>query len=146
MSLFLPNIKQIAESSRMHCGMAFYSVFCNFALQDVNMKRALLYLLIGTAASFMANYYFLESQDWIVDLYSAFAFGLGWGLAYYVDHPEWPLGKKLGISFIGLAVLLVTGFAFFNFVIAVPSVIKFSTVFVAYYLLASFKESKSLRY
>ena len=105
-----------------------------------------MYLLIGTTASFMANYYFLESLGWLTDFYSAFAFGLGWGLAYYVDHPEWPLAKKLGISFIGLAVLLLIGFIFFNFGIAVPSVIKFSTVFVAYYLLASFKESKSLRY
>ena len=31
-------------------------------------------------------------------------------------------------------------------VYAVPSIIKFSTVFVAYYMIASFRESKSLRY
>ena len=110
------------------------------------MKRALIYFLIGTATSFMANYYFLENLGWWADLYSAAAFGLGWALAYYVDHPDWPLSRKLGISFIGLAVLLLLGFVFFNFEIAVPSVIRFSTVFVAYYLLASFKESKSLRY
>lgn len=110
------------------------------------MKRALLYLLIGTISSFMANYYFFGSQGWLLDLYYGFAFGLGWGLAYYVDQPEWKLSLKLGISFIGILILVILGVIFFNLELALPSVIKFSTVFVAYYLLASFKESKSLRY
>ena len=109
------------------------------------MQRALIFFIIGTVASFVANFYFLESQGWPMDLYYSIAFGLGWGLAYYVDHPEWPLPKKLGISFVGVAVLVGIGLVLFNFIEAVPAIIKFSTVFVAYYLIASFKESKSLR-
>lgn len=109
------------------------------------MQRALIFFVIGTIASFVANFYFLESQGWLMDLYYSIAFGLGWGLAYYVDHPEWPLPKKLGISFVGVAVLVGIGLVLFNFIEAIPAIIKFSTVFVAYYLIASFKESKSLR-
>jgi len=109
------------------------------------MKRSILYLLAGTAASFLLNYFLLGSIGWKADLYHAFAFGLGWGLAYFVDHPEWPLPKKMGISFVGIILLLLIGFIFFNFEIAIPSIIKFSTVFVAYYLIASFRANKSLR-
>ncbi len=104
-----------------------------------------MYLLGGTAVSFLANYYFMGTGEVSFDLYYAFAFGLGWGLAYFVDRPEWPLAKKMSISLIGIAVLLIIGFLLFDFVTAIPSVIRFSTVFVAYYLFASFRESKSLR-
>ena len=109
------------------------------------MPKALLYFLIGTVLSFLLNHYVLGNQGWMVDLYNGAAFGLGWAMAYFVDHPEWSLSKKLGISFLGIAVLVVLGLLIFNFETAVPSVIKFSTVFVAYYLIASFRESKSLR-
>ena len=109
------------------------------------MTRALVYFLTGTVLSFLLNHFLLGSLGWQADLYHAAAFGLGWGLAYFVDRPEWPLPKKLGISFLGIAILVGVGFLFFNFEIAVPSVIKFSTVFVAYYLIASFRSSKSLR-
>ncbi|MBS1549588.1 MAG: hypothetical protein JSS94_06970 [Bacteroidetes bacterium] len=109
------------------------------------MQRAILFFIIGTTASFVANYYFFGSQEWKLDLYYSIAFGLGWGLSYFVDHPEWPLFKKLGISFLGIALLVGVGLLLFDFVLAVPAIIKFSTVFVAYYLIASFKASKSLR-
>ncbi len=109
------------------------------------MKRAILYLLIGTLLSFLLNYIFASYGSWKVDLYYAFAFGLGWGMAYFVDRPDWELPKKMGFSFIGVIILIALGFMFFNFEIAIPSIIRFSTVFVAYYLIASFKESKSLR-
>ncbi len=110
------------------------------------MGRALMYFAIGTLASFLGNYYFFGTGQWKLDLFYSAAFGLGWGLAYFVDHPEWPLAKKMMISFIGVAVILALGFLFFDFIIVIPSIIRFSTVFVAYYLIASFKESKSLRY
>lgn len=109
------------------------------------MQRTILYLLGGTLISFLLNYYVLGSQGFAIDLYNGFAFGLGWAMAYFVDRPEWVLPKKLGISFIGVGILVILGFIFFNFEIAVPSIIKFSTVFVAYYLFASFRSSKSLR-
>ena len=109
------------------------------------MQKALLYLLGGTGISYVLNHYFLGTGTIPIDLYYAFAFGLGWGLAYFVDRPNWALPKKMGISFVGIGLLLVLGFAFFDFQIAVPSIIRFSTVFVAYYLIASFKETKSLR-
>lgn len=110
-----------------------------------NMKKALIYFVIGTLVSFLFQYLLLGSRSWQIDLYNAFAFGLGWGLAYFVDRPEWSLPKKMGISFIGIFAIVATGLILFNFEIAVPSIIKFSTVFVAYYLIASFRESKSLR-
>lgn len=109
------------------------------------MLRTFTFLLAGTLISFLLNHYVLGSKGWPIDLYNGFAFGLGWAMAYFVDHPEWNLSKKLGISFIGIAIVVLLGFVFFDFETAVPSIIKFSTVFVAYYLIASFRESKSLR-
>lgn len=110
------------------------------------MQRALIFFAIGTVASFLLNYFLGSDQSIEVDIYYAVAFGLGWGMAYFLDRPDYALPKKLGLSFIGIAVLVIAGFIFFNFEIAVPSIIRFSTVFVAYYLIASFRESKSLRY
>lgn len=109
------------------------------------MLRSVLYLVTGTTLSFLLNYYLLGSQGWPIDLFNGFAFGLGWALAYFVDHPEWPLARKLGISLLGIGVLVLTGMLLFRFETAVPGIIKFSTVFVAYYLFASFRSSKSLR-
>lgn len=109
------------------------------------MRRSVIYLILGTLISFLLNYFVSGSGIWKIDLYYAFAFGLGWGMAYFVDRIDWPLPKKMGFSFIGVVILVVLGFVFFNFEIAIPSIIRFSTVFVAYYLIASFKESKSLR-
>ena len=110
------------------------------------MLKALMFFCIGTAVSYGFNYFFMGVKGVSIDVYHAAAFGLGWGLAYFVDRPIWPLAKKMGISFLGIIVLLIVGFAVFNFEIAIPSIIKFSTVFVAYYLIASFRESKSLRF
>lgn len=109
------------------------------------MSRAVIYLFVGTVLSFLLNHYILESKGWDIDWYYGFAFGVGWGLAYFVDRIEWSLLKKMGISVLGILLLVILGLVFFDMTIAVPSVIKFSTIFVAYYLLASFKGSKSLR-
>lgn len=110
------------------------------------MLRSLIFFAVGSIASFLLNYFFGEDQSLAVDIYYATAFGLGWGMAYFLDRPDYSLPKKLGLSFIGIAALVIVGFIFFNFEIAIPSIIRFSTVFVAYYLIASFRESKSLRY
>ncbi|WP_300668790.1 hypothetical protein [Soonwooa sp.] len=109
------------------------------------MKRAVIYLVAGTLISFLFHQFLSGTGSARIDFYYALAFGLGWGMAYYVDRPDWALPKKMGFSLIGVALLVVIGFAFFNFEIAIPSIIRFSTVFVAYYLIASFRESKSLR-
>ncbi len=108
------------------------------------MKKAILYGLIGTLIGFLANF-ILYSKGWQIDLYEGFAFGLGWGMAYFVDMPTWKLSSKLGISFLGIAALVAIGLLFFNFEIAVLSIIKYSTIFLVYYLIGSFKDSKSLR-
>lgn len=110
------------------------------------MNKSILYFFIGTLISFLINFYLLGSQGWDIDLYHGISFGLGWGLAYYVDQPSWSLAHKLGLSFLGIFILVNAGLVLFNLEIAVPSIMKFSTVFVAYYLLASFRSSKSLRY
>lgn len=109
------------------------------------MNRALIYFFAGTAVSFLINHFLLAGNSWQAELYGSSAFGLGWALAYLVDRPEWPLPKKLGFSFAGMLAVTIIGTALFNFETAVPAVIRFSLVFVAYYLLASFKSSKSLR-
>ena len=109
------------------------------------MKRALIYLLAGTLISSLLNYFLLGSQGWALDLYYGFAFGAAWGMAYFLDDEKFTLPQKLGISFLGMAVLVMTGTFLFDLEKAVPSVIKFSMVFVAYYIFASFKSSKSLR-
>ncbi len=80
-----------------------------------------------------------------LDFYYAIAFGFAWGLAYYLDTPNISLPKKLGLSFVAMGVLVLIGTLIFNLELAIPSILKFSTVFVAYYLIASFRGSKSLR-
>ena len=109
------------------------------------MQRTIIYILVGTGISFLLNHFILGSLGWQIDLYHAMAFGLGWGLAYFVDRPEWALSKKMGISLVGVALIVLIGLMLFNFETAVPSIIKFSTVFVAYYMIASFRARKSLR-
>ena len=74
-----------------------------------------------------------------------FCFWIRLGMAYFLDRPDFALPKKLGLSFIGIILLVVLGIVFFNLEIAIPSIIRFSTVFVAYYLFNSFRQSKSLR-
>lgn len=109
------------------------------------MLKSLLYLIIGTIISFIINHFILSSQGTIIELYYAFSFGLGWGMAYFLDRSDYTLPQKLGISFLGMGVLLILGLLYFDTKIAIPSMIKFSIVFVTYYLLASFRSSKSLR-
>lgn len=109
------------------------------------MQKALVYFALGTAVSFLINYFFWSSQNTGLDLYYAIAFGLAWGLAYYLDTPNFSLPKKLGLSFAAMGVLVLIGTLIFNLELAIPSILKFSTVFVAYYLIASFRTSKSLR-
>lgn len=109
------------------------------------MQKALLYFFAGTTISFLLNYFFLGSQGWELDLYYGFAFGFAWGIAYFLDDEKFSLAQKFLYSFSAMAILILIGTLIFNFELAVPSVIKFSLVFVAYYLIASFRSSKSLR-
>ena len=109
------------------------------------MQRALIYLFAGTFISFLLHYYLLGSGGWKLDLYYGFAFGLAWGTAYFLDDVKFSLPQKLGYSFLSMAFLVILGIFLFNLELAVPSVIKFSMVFVVYNILASFRKTKSLR-
>ncbi|MDR6405738.1 MULTISPECIES: hypothetical protein [Chryseobacterium] len=109
------------------------------------MKKALLYFALGTVVSFLINYFFYSSENIGLDIYYAVAFGFAWGIAYYLDTPNFTLPQKLGLSFVAMGVLVLIGTLIFNLELAIPSILKFSTVFVAYYLIASFRGSKSLR-
>ncbi|KIC64517.1 hypothetical protein [Chryseobacterium taiwanense] len=109
------------------------------------MKKALLYFALGTVLSFLINYFFYSSENLGLDIYYALAFGIAWGIAYYLDTPNFTLPKKLGLSFLAMAVLVFVGALLFNLELAIPSILKFSTVFVAYYLIASFRANKTLR-
>jgi len=110
-----------------------------------DMKKALLYFLLGTVVSFLINYFFYSSENIGLDIYYAIAFGFAWGIAYYLDTPNFTLPQKLGLSFLAMAILVAFGAVLFNLELAIPSVLKFSTVFVAYYLIASFRAGKTLR-
>ncbi len=109
------------------------------------MKKAILYFVLGTVISFAINYFIYNSEDIALDFYYAIAFGLAWGMAYFLDSPKFALPIKFAISFGAMAVLVLIGSFIFDFKLALASVMKFATVFVAYYLIASFRESKSLR-
>lgn len=109
------------------------------------MKRALIYFIVGTGIIFMFNYLFMETKDLGLEVYYALAFGFAWGLAYFLDDAKFSLFKKMGLSFGAMALLVAVGALIFSLELAIPSIIKFSTVFVAYYLFASFRGSKSLR-
>jgi len=116
-----------------------------FAAYFTDMQKALMYFGLGTVISFLINYFFLSSENIGLDIYYAVAFGSAWGLAYYLDTPNFSLPKKLGLSFVGMGILVLAGTLIFNLELAIPSILKFSTVFVAYYLFASFRGNKSLR-
>ncbi|MFY7846411.1 hypothetical protein [Chryseobacterium gambrini] len=109
------------------------------------MKKAILYFALGTVLSFLINYFFYSSENIGLDIYYAFAFGFAWGIAYYLDTPDFTLPQKLGLSFVAMGILVLAGTLIFNLEQAIPSVLKFSTVFVAYYLIASFRANKTLR-
>lgn len=109
------------------------------------MKKALFYFLLGTVLSFLINYFFYSSENIGLDIYYAVAFGFAWGIAYYLDTPNFTLPQKLGLSFVAMGVLVLVGTLLFNLELAIPSILKFSTVFVAYYLIASFRANKTLR-
>ncbi|CAH0224679.1 hypothetical protein SRABI04_02564 [Chryseobacterium sp. Bi04] len=104
-----------------------------------------MYFALGTVVSFLINYFFLSSENLALDIYYAVAFGLAWGIAYYLDTPNFTLPQKMGLSFVAMGILVLVGTLIFNLELAIPSILKFSTVFVAYYLFASFRGSKSLR-
>ncbi|SHE43224.1 hypothetical protein [Chryseobacterium sp. OV279] len=109
------------------------------------MKKALMYFALGTVLSFLINYFFYSSKNISLDIYYALSFGIAWGIAYYLDTPDFTLPQKLGISFAVMGVLVLIGTGLFSLEQAIPSILKFSTVFVAYYLIASFRANKSLR-
>lgn len=109
------------------------------------MQKTFLYLFAGTLISFLLNYFLLGSQGWELDLYYGFAFGLAWATAYFLDDEKFSLPQKLIYSFLAMGVLILAGSILFDFEAAVPSIIKFSMVFVAYYVFASFRKTKSLR-
>lgn len=109
------------------------------------MQKALMYFALGTVVSFLINYFFLSSENLGLDIYYAIAFGLAWGIAYYLDTPNFTLPQKMGLSFVAMGILVLVGTLIFKLELAIPSILKFSTVFVAYYLFASFRGSKSLR-
>ena len=109
------------------------------------MQRAFIYTISGTLISFLINHFLLESGGLWLELFYGFAFGLAWGMAYYLDRPDLALPQKLGISMMAMFGLVLIGSLIFDFEKALPSVFKFSIVFVGYYLLASFRNSKSLR-
>ncbi|SIP99765.1 hypothetical protein SAMN05880574_103179 [Chryseobacterium sp. RU37D] len=109
------------------------------------MKKALLYFALGTVISFLINYFFYNSENLGLDIYYAVAFGFAWGIAYYLDTPNFTLPQKLGLSFVAMGILVLVGILVFNLELAIPSILKFSTVFVAYYLIASFRANKTLR-
>jgi len=109
------------------------------------MNKALLYFAIGTVVSFLFNYFFIDATHPGLEVYYAFAFGSAWGLAYFLDSTEFTLVKKLVFSFLAMIILVAVGTLLFSLELAIPSILKFSTVFVAYYLIASFRANKSLR-
>ena len=109
------------------------------------MQKALIYFVLGTAVSFLINYFLLSSESIALEVYYAVAFGAAWAVAYYLDTPDITLPKKLGLSFIVMAILVFIGTLIFKLEMAIPSILKFSMVFVAYYVIASFRATKSLR-
>lgn len=104
-----------------------------------------MYFALGTVLSFLINYFFYSSKNIGLDIYYALAFGIAWGIAYYLDTPNISLPQKLSFSFVAMGALVLIGTLIFSLELAIPSILKFSTVFVAYYLFASFRGSKSLR-
>lgn len=121
------------------------SKFFIFTPYNNSMQKALIYFTLGTVLSFLINYFFISSENIALDIFYAIAFGLAWGLSYYLDTPKFTLVQKLLSSFAAMGFLVLVGTVIFNLELAIPAILKFSTVFVAYYLIASFRGSKSLR-
>ncbi len=126
-------------------GLEMISKFFIFTPYNNGMQKALIYFTLGTILSFLINYFFISSENIALDIFYAIAFGLAWGISYYLDTPKFTLVQKLLSSFAAMGLLVLGCAAIFNLELAIPAILKFSTVFVAYYLIASFRGSKSLR-
>jgi len=109
------------------------------------MKKALLYFALGTVVSFLINYFFTETKSVGLEIYYALSFGIAWGLAYYLDNGDFKLVQKMSFSLLAMIALVIAGVLIFNLELAIPSVLKFSMVFVAYYFIASFRSGRSQR-
>lgn len=109
------------------------------------MKKELIFFVLGTVIGFCINYFMLDGENIMLNLFYAVALGLSWALSYYVDTPAFSLAKKLIISFSAMALLVIVGTLLFSLELAIPAILKFSTVFVAYYIVASVRNTKSLR-
>ena len=109
------------------------------------MKKTLLYTIAGTGLSFAMHYFFFGTEPLGLNAYFAFSFGLAWGMAYFLDRDDFSLPKKLGISFVGITLLVFIGAILFDIEKGLSTVLKYSIVFVGYYLLASLRGSKSLK-
>lgn len=108
------------------------------------MKKSFIYFFIGTALSYLFSLLFSTGKGFEVDLYHAIGFGTAWALAHYLDNDTFALLKKLSISILGITVLIGAGLLLFDFETAISIMMKYSIVFVGYYLLASLRKSKSL--
>lgn len=137
MNILFPNITNIPLEMK--------TKFSIFATYKKGMQKALMYFALGTVISFLINHFFMSSENIGLDIFYALAFGLAWGLSYYLDTPKFTLVQKLLSSFAAMGLLVLVGFLLFNLELAIPAILKFSTVFVAYYMIASFRASKSLR-
>lgn len=109
------------------------------------MKLAIIFFISGTLLSFLLYYLFVDSINIALNFYYSLAYGSAWGLAYYLDNPKFSLTIKLGFSVLVMFVLVLAGSFLFDLKLAIPSLIKFSIIFVVYYLMASFRETKSMR-
>lgn len=109
------------------------------------MQKTILYFLLGTLSGYFINYFLYNSEHKGLDLFYAVGFGLGWAMAYYLDTPQYKLPIKMLISFVAMFLMVAVGSFIFDLQLAIPSLFHFATVFVAYYMIASMKDSKSLR-
>ena len=80
-----------------------------------------------------------------VEGFKALSFASAALLSYYLDQPKMTLPVKLGLSVGAMVLIFLIGSWWLGMDVAVQGVMKFAMLFVAYYLLASFRSSKSLR-
>lgn len=121
------------------------SLKMNIFAKKNTVQRAALYFIIVTAVSLILNYFISEGTSLYITVYHSAAFGLAWASAYLLDNENLALGKKLGYSLLIMAVIFAFGAVLFTAEEAAAAIMKFSIVFVLYYLIASLRRTKSLR-
>lgn len=101
--------------------------------------------IVTTIIFFLVGLIIHPDNSWSLSLYFAVALGWALGIAGYLDTPHISLSTKLLRSMLALFALMGVGYIFWGSDTMMIGMMRYSMAFMLYYLVASFRSSKSLK-